>query len=224
MALTDSIIAHRAARIPLPQRAPGWASPLRFAYAKRSDPYRAFTPIWIIITSFAGGLRPFRTPGRRRIQSGASMLTSVVQPGQPLAVDGAAMGRVLQRAGVAKDSVVRVTGPAGTAAILWLYRHGYERAAYVHSHWVAAMSEAEVLLVPHACGLAELADMLKDGDCLREGGLLIVQTTADRTDGVDSLAHLLEPLGYRLEQRLCDKGRNVCVARRCSLGGFKKAA
>ena len=154
------------------------------------------------------------------------MMTSALQPASPIAADGAAMSRILHRAGVSKDSVVRVTGPAGTTAILWLYRHGYERAAYVHAHWVASMVEAEALLIPHTCGARELANTLQDGTCLREGGVLIVQTAPDASGhGGEDVAQVLAELGYGLEHRLSDKGRDICIARRRGAGaGFKKAA
>ena len=134
------------------------------------------------------------------------------------------MTRVLQRAGVAKDSNVRVTGPDGPTTVLWLCRHGYEDAAYVHAHWVATMGSADVLLIPHACGAQELADLLKGGACLREGGALIVQALPNGSgQGQDRIPDLLQPLGYQVEHRWSDKGRNVCIARRGGVD-FKKAA
>src|SRR5579872_7515529 len=48
------------------------------------------------------------------------------QPSQPLAADGGALSRVLKHAHLSKESVLRVTGPAGTTAAIWLNRHGYE--------------------------------------------------------------------------------------------------
>ena len=150
---------------------------------------------------------------------------SHLQPGHTLAADGRALNRVLRQAGLTKDSVLRVTGPAGPAAALWLNRHGYERAAYVHPHWVAAMASADALLVPHACGTEELADLLHDGDCVREGGVLIVQASSDRfTRGFDSLRALLQPLGYHLEKHLSDRGLDIYIARRSNQGRFDQAA
>jgi hypothetical protein len=148
--------------------------------------------------------------------------TRTLQPAQPLAADGAALGRVLQQAGLTKASVIRVTGPAGLTAGLWLCRHGYERAAYVHRNWVGTPGSADALLAPHACGAEELAELLQAGACLREGGVLIAQTASDRPG--EGLAALLAQLGYQLEHRLSDKGRDVFVARRCGAPGFRKAA
>ncbi len=55
-----------------------------------------------------------------------------------------------------KDSIVRVTGPAGPVAAGWLFRHGYEHAAYVRLDWVAAKASADALLIPHACATRTL--------------------------------------------------------------------
>jgi len=153
------------------------------------------------------------------------MVTYTLQPSPPLAADGGALTQVLDRAGVTKDSVVRVTGPAGLIAVIWLCRHGYEHAAYVQPKRVATMMPADVLLVPHACPPQELAELLQGGGCLREGGLLIVQaSTAQAVQGGDRVLALLESLGYRSEHHLSDKGRDIHIARRLGSGGFKKAA
>jgi hypothetical protein len=143
------------------------------------------------------------------------MVTHTVQLAPPLAADGAALLRVLHQAGATRNSVVRVTGPAGVAAVLWLNRHGYEQAAFVQAHCVASMRPVDVLLIPHACGARELGDLLDGGDCLREGGILIVQTPGQRfVQGQDSIGTVLQSLGYQLEHHFSDKGRNVYVARR----------
>lgn len=155
---------------------------------------------------------------------GASMATIALQPTPPLAADGAALAHALHCAGVTKASAIRVTGPAGPTAVLWLYRHGYEHADYVHAHWVATMGSVDALLVPHACGAQELADLLQDAKWMREGAVVIVQTLAnDSSPGHHSIPDLLEPLGYQIERCLSDKGRNVCIARLGGMG-FKKAA
>ncbi|MEI9964612.1 MAG: hypothetical protein WDM92_07815 [Caulobacteraceae bacterium] len=67
--------------------------------------------------------------------------------------------------------------------------------------------------------------MLRAGDCVREGGVLIVQApAAPSAGGPDPAAALLSPLGYQVEQRLTDKGRAIYIARRLGLGDFRKAA
>jgi hypothetical protein len=178
-----------------------------------------------ILTSDSRRLALLLGGGAAALPRSASMATYTFPPAAPLTADGTVLGRVLQQAGVTKTSVVRVTGPAGPTAVLWLCRHGYERAAYVHANWIATMVSVDALLIPHTCGLEELADLLQGGDCLREGGVLIVQTRAGQfVEGLDSVSAVLEPLGYQVERRVSDKGRDIHIARRRGLGGFKKAA
>jgi hypothetical protein len=147
------------------------------------------------------------------------------QPIQPLAADGPAMTRILQRARVGRDSVIRVTGPAGATAILWLSRHGYERAAYVHSHWVATVSPADALLIPQTCTAQDLAELLQGGDCVREGGVLIVQAPPARSAlPGDSVPTLLQSRGYQVQDHVSERGRDVYIARRIGVSGLKQAA
>jgi hypothetical protein len=142
-----------------------------------------------------------------------------------LAADGRALARVLKQAGLTRDSVVRVTGSAGPAAALWLNRHGYDNAAYVHPNWVAANGAADALLIPQACGAEELVDLLHEGDCVRDGGVLILQAALDRfAKGYDSLHAVLRPLGYRIEKHITDRGLDIHIARRAGAGRVVAAA
>ena len=153
------------------------------------------------------------------------MSSLTLQPARPLAADDDSLLRVLKQAGVGKDDLIRVSGPAGPAAVLCLYRHGYERAAYVHPNWISATRAADAMLIPHPCGTTELAGMIQGGDCLREGGVLIVQVQADRSaQAADSVPELLRHVGYDVAGGLSGRGGDVCIARRRSLGGFRKAA
>ena len=158
--------------------------------------------------------------GAPALTCGASMTAYSFQPTAPLASDGAALSRVLERAGVTRTSTLRVTGPAGPMAAIWLERHGYEHAAYVHTHWIATMEPVEALLIPQTCGTDALTGLLRGGGGLRQDGILIVQVQQDS----DTLAILLRSLGFEIEQRVHEAGRQVCIARRRGLDGFKKAA
>lgn len=151
--------------------------------------------------------------------------TLAFQAEQPLGADGPALGRILRQAGLGKSSIVRVTGPAGLTAALWLCRHGFEHAAYVHARWVGSMRSVDALIAPHAATSHELKALLAGADCLREGGVLIAQTAReDLAGGVDPVSQLLASLGYQLEHQISDKGRRVCIARRLGAPGFEKAA
>ncbi|HWA63591.1 MAG TPA: hypothetical protein VG939_19600 [Caulobacteraceae bacterium] len=152
------------------------------------------------------------------------MTVHAFQPAQPLGGDGAALGRVLDRARVARDSLVRVTGPAGLAAMIWLNRHGYIGAVYSHASIVGKCREpADVLLVPHACGPKELADMLATGECVRPDGLLIVQASGG-DDLPGGYAGVLEDRGFAIEHVVADRGRTVHVARLAGVDGRLRAA
>jgi hypothetical protein len=143
----------------------------------------------------------------------------------PLGADGPALHRVLKHAGVGRASVVRVTGPSGLTAVLWLCRHGWERAAYVHANWVGAAGSVDALVVPHACDGSELTALLQSGDCLREGGVLIAQTASANPDaGLEPLPTLLKSLGYQLERGFCGKRREILIARRCGAPTLRNAA
>ncbi len=191
----------------------------------RIDPLCAPAPV---CRQRVDGFRPFRAAVRRPAPQGAQLAGFDLdhpQTTQTLAADGGSLKRVLKQAGVTKDSVVRVTGPAGPAAATWLYRHGYEHAAYVPADWVAAKSSADALLIPHACATEELADLLQSGDCLHEDGVLIVQVSSGRfAPGFDSVAAVLRPLGYQVDERISDRGRDIYIARRPKPAGFRQAA
>jgi hypothetical protein len=153
------------------------------------------------------------------------MATFHIQPAQPLAADGAALTHVLNLAGVGKQSLVRVTGPSGPIAMLWLNRHGYRNALYVPASRIGAMAPADALLVPHSVEAEELTELLRDGEHLHVGGVLIVQTSAARSAlGGDSIPVAFEPIGFQVQCRISDRGRDIYIARRIGVGGFKQAA
>jgi hypothetical protein len=144
------------------------------------------------------------------------------QPIHPLAADGVEMARALKHARVSKADVIRVTGPAGLTAMLWLCRRGYEQAVFVRGEGIGSRGPADALLIPHPCGAHELAGLLAAGKAVREGGALIVQVAAG--EAPEAITALLEPLGYRLEQRLSGNGHTVLIARRSAIGALSRAA
>jgi hypothetical protein len=144
------------------------------------------------------------------------------QPAQPLAANCVEMARALKRAQVGKADVIRVTGPAGLTAMIWLCRRGYEQAVFVCGEGIGSRGLADVLLIPHPCRAHELAGLLAAGKAVREGGGLIVQVAAG--EAPEAMTAVLEPVGYRLEQRLSDDSRTVLIARRSALGALSRAA
>jgi hypothetical protein len=148
---------------------------------------------------------------------------SSLQPALPIAADTEAMRHVLRRADVAHGSQMLVTGPAGLTAVIWLYRHGYPRAIYIPEGRVAGTAApGDALLIPHACPAEELADVLGDGGCVRDGGVLIVQAPDIRTGELETLPAVMERTGFAVETQIASRGHAVYVARRA--GGVRRAA
>lgn len=153
------------------------------------------------------------------------MITRSVQPSPPLAADGGAMNRVLHQAGVAKADRIWVTGPAGLTALIWLSREGYTEASYAHANRIGAMGAADALLIPHACAPADLADMVHDATCLREGGALVAQIwTGPSSAWAGDASSFIESLGFHVEGRVSESGRTICIARRVGRGDQRLAA
>jgi hypothetical protein len=126
------------------------------------------------------------------------------------------LGDLLKRAGVDKSSTIRITGPAGLAALLWFCRHGYEQVGYVRGG-PCPSEDGDLVLAPQTCGVEALETILKRGPHPRAGGVLIVQTPIpnDATAGAADPAHeLLRRSGYRVERCVRGHHREFHVARR----------
>ena len=118
------------------------------------------------------------------------------------------LSSVLAEAGVSNESSIRVAGKDGLAPLIWLCRHGFDHVAYVRLGQGAPREPGDVLLVLHTTTPAELEQLLNEPGQLREGGVLIVQTSHLRTpDGRDPIHAILERAGYVVES---------CVPRRCN--------
>jgi len=138
---------------------------------------------------------------------------SVVERPSPL---NDLLTELLARAGVDKSSAIRVTGPGGLAALLWLCRHGYEQVGYVRAGPCPA-EDGDLVLAPQTCDVDALAVILRRGPHPRAGGVLIVQTPIppDTEPGAADPVHdLLTKSGYRVERCLRGHHRELHVARR----------
>ncbi len=154
----------------------------------------------------------------------APMITYSRQPVLPIAADGDALRRALRRAEVAHDSRLLVTGPAGLTALLWLYRHDYPGAVYVHANRLAAWpTPTDALVIPSDCRATDLAEMLGDGRAVRLGGALIVQAPAANADQILTVPAVLDAVGFEVAAQLPGRNHSVYVAKRVSLGS-KRAA
>jgi len=133
---------------------------------------------------------------------------------------------LLRRAGVDKSSTIRVTGPAGLAALLWFCRHGYEQVGYVRGGPCPG-DDGDLVLAPQTCDVGALAGILAKGPHPRAGGVLIIQTPIpeDAKPGViDPVHELLARSGYSVERCVRGHHRELHVARRRSFSPERKAA
>jgi hypothetical protein len=137
-------------------------------------------------------------------------------------VQTATLVAFLERAGVTKSSVIRVTGPSSLSALLWLCRHGYEQVGYVRAAECAPHTEEpDAIIVAHTCGELDLKRLLAAGRQVRPGGAFIFQLRSEAS--ASGVEWLLEQAGFSLDARLDGERRALVVARRKAIA-FSKAA
>ncbi len=141
----------------------------------------------------------------------------------PLPTDAHGLVHCLDLAGVSRRDLVHVSGPGSLPAMLWLCRHGYERAVHIHTGSPRCGAEpADALFVPHLPEVCDLTSVLPPGGWVREGGVLILRM-AGRFDSGACIARLAAHEDYGLERRFLDKGHAVLVARRLAQDHCKAA-
>ncbi|MBN9318955.1 MAG: hypothetical protein J0I28_04625 [Caulobacterales bacterium] len=128
---------------------------------------------------------------------------------------------LFEAADIRRSSLIRVTGPSGLSALLWLCRHGFEQVGYQRAGF-GPSEQPDALLVAHTCDAAALEHLLVAGPHVHDGGVLIFQCAVPISAGL--VAHLLETYGYRVERRLHGVRRDLYLARRCSSPRMLKAA
>ena len=121
---------------------------------------------------------------------------------------------LLEESDIHKDSLIRVTGPSGLSALLWLCRHGYEEVGYLRPGPGCPHEEADALIVAHTCDEAFLSRLLDSGPHVREGGSLLLQSPLPAGGGADPIHRCLARAGYRLELCVHGERRELHVARR----------
>jgi hypothetical protein len=121
---------------------------------------------------------------------------------------------LLESAGVTRSSLIRVTGPSGLSALLWLCRHGFEQVGYVKPRPDGPREKADAVIIAHTCDEAALAALLASGAPVREGGVLIFRSPLAAGSRVDPIHRLLQSHGYDVEQCLHGGHRELHVARR----------
>jgi hypothetical protein len=117
----------------------------------------------------------------------------------------------LDLAGLLRSDLILVAGAGALPAMLWLCRHGYEKAMHLGSRSPRCGTEtADALFIPHLSAASGLASILPAAGYVRDDGVLILRTGAGATVGsADLLA-----AGWGLERRLTENGHAVLVARR----------
>src|SRR5262249_17829643 len=135
-------------------------------------------------------------------------------PSGPSPADAPCLVHCLDLAGVSRHDLVLVSGPGSLPAMLWLCRHGYERAVHLYSGSRRCGAEpADALFVPHLPEACDLTSVLPPGGWVREGGVLVLRM-AGRFDSGACMAQLAALDDYGLERRFVDKGHTVLVAHR----------
>jgi hypothetical protein len=121
---------------------------------------------------------------------------------------------VLEQSDVHKSSVIRVIGPSGLSALLWLCRHGYEQVGYLRPGLGCPHEQADALIVAHTCDELSLQRLLATGPHVREGGVLIFQSPLPANQDGDPVHRCLARFGYAVERCLHGTRRELHVARR----------
>ena len=131
---------------------------------------------------------------------------------------------LLERAQVKKSSLIRVTGPSGLSALLWLCRHGYEQVGYLKPG-AGPHEQPDALIIAHTCDEASLRNLFATGPHVREGGVLVFQSPLPDAAGsrADPIHRLLADHGYIVERCLHGARRELHVARRLAQS-WRKAA
>jgi hypothetical protein len=139
-------------------------------------------------------------------------------------VESANLVALLERAGVSKSSLIRVTGPSALSALLWLCRHGYDQVGYIRSDDSGPHEEEpDAILVAHTCNEIVLKRLLALSRRVRPGGVFIFQVRVDRSANPLAVDWLLEKAGFAVEQRLDGGRRALVIARRRTLA-LRRAA
>jgi hypothetical protein len=130
---------------------------------------------------------------------------------------------LLERVGVSKSSIIRVTGPSSFSALLWFCRHGYDQVGYVRPGEGCPHEEPDAIIVAHTCNELDLKRLLSVGRQVRADGVFIFQFRSAGDASPLGLEWLLDQSGFTIDQRL-DRGRRALIVARRRAIAFRKAA
>ena len=130
---------------------------------------------------------------------------------------------LLESEGVAKSSVIHVTGLHALPAILWLCRHEYQHVSYIQPAAGALHEEADAVLFAHTCDEIHLKHLLRTAREVRTGGVLIFQIpNAPEADQLP-LDWMLQSAGFVVRRRVAGERRTLFIARR-NAAAIRRAA
>ena len=121
---------------------------------------------------------------------------------------------LLRSTGVDRASLIRVTGPSGLSALLWLCRHGFQQVGYLKPGRGCPHEAPVALIVAHTCDAAWLARLLETGPHVREGGVLVFLSPLPKAGADDPIHRVFVAHGYEIERCLHGERRELHVARR----------
>lgn len=130
---------------------------------------------------------------------------------------------LLAQAGVARDNVIRISGPSGLAALLWFARHGYQQVGYLRPGRHPC-DDGDLLFLTQRLDTDGLSRLLAQGPLIRQGGVVILQMLDSPEGGEHAALRLLSAAGYRTEHCLHGRHRTVGVVRRAEVSALREAA
>ncbi len=125
-----------------------------------------------------------------------------------------ALAALLEEAGVAKSSLIRVTGPDALPALIWLCRHGYDEVGYIRPDAGCPHESPDALILAHTCEAGELPRFLGVARRVRPGGVFVAQVHLGPDDDSVQIEDGLRAAGFAIEQGFGGGRRAVIVARR----------
>ena len=131
--------------------------------------------------------------------------------------------KLLERVGVTRASVIRVTGPGSLSPLLWLCRHGFQQVGYVRAGEGWPHEEPDAILAAHTCNELDLKRLLAVARQVRAGGVFLFQVRTDGGTDLLAIEWMLGAAGFEIARRLEGGHRALFVARRRAIA-IQKAA
>src|SRR6201995_3688156 len=115
-------------------------------------------------------------------------------------IDTDPLAALLDRVGVSKSSIIRITGPSALGALLWFCRHGYDQVGYVRPGEGSPHEAPDAIIVAHTCNELELKHLLAVGRQVKPGGVFIFRARTPVQSSLLAVDWLLGQAGFDVEQ------------------------